>query len=70
MAMLIDGKKISMEIKEELKRKVLELKENGALITLVVIQVGSDVASSVYVANKKKSLKVLHKKSYSSWLKN
>jgi len=55
MAMLIDGKKISMEIKEELKRKVLELKESGALITLVVIQVGSDVASSVYVANKKKA---------------
>lgn len=55
MALLIDGKKTSMEIKDELKVKVSDLKENGIQITLVVIQVGSDSASSVYVANKKKA---------------
>ena len=55
MAQLIDGKKISSEIKEELKVKVAELKAQGKEITLAVIQVGNDPASSVYVGNKKKS---------------
>jgi methylenetetrahydrofolate dehydrogenase (NADP+)/methenyltetrahydrofolate cyclohydrolase len=55
MAFIIDGKKISAEIKEELKVKVTELKDNGVQITLAVIQVGNDPASSVYVGNKKKA---------------
>lgn len=55
MATLIDGKKISAEIKEELKAKVAELKEQGIEKTLAVIQVGNDPASSVYVGNKKKA---------------
>lgn len=52
---IIDGKKISAEIKDELKEKVAALKEQGVSICLAVIQVGSDKASSVYVANKKKA---------------
>lgn len=55
MAMLIDGKRISAQIKEELKEKVARLKEEGCEITLAVIQVGKDPASSVYVGNKKKA---------------
>lgn len=55
MATIIDGKKISAEIKEELKEKVEQLKEAGAEGTLAVIQVGDDPASSVYVRNKKKA---------------
>ncbi len=55
MAQIIDGKKISAEIKEELKVKVAELKEQGVNVTLAVIQVGKDPASSVYVGNKKKA---------------
>lgn len=55
MYQLIDGKKISAEIKEEVKQKVAEYKSNGAEITLAVIQVGNDPASSVYVGNKKKA---------------
>lgn len=55
MAKIIDGKKISAEIKEELKVKVKEYKEKGIDITLAVIQVGNDPASSVYVNNKKKA---------------
>lgn len=51
----IDGKKISQEIKDELKEKVSELKEQGTTVTLAVIQVGNDPASSVYVGNKKKA---------------
>ena len=55
MYQLIDGKKISVEIKEEVKAKVAQYKENGVEITLAVIQVGNDPASSVYVGNKKKA---------------
>lgn len=55
MAKLIDGKKISGEIKDELKEKVAQLKEQGIEVTLAVIQVGNDPASTVYVGNKKKA---------------
>ncbi len=55
MATLIDGKKISTQIKDELKEKVAKLKENGKEVTLAVIQVGNDPASTVYVGNKKKA---------------
>lgn len=53
--MLIDGKKISAEIKDELKEQVAALREQGTTICMAVIQVGDDKASSVYVANKKKA---------------
>lgn len=55
MTEIIDGKKISAEIKDELKVKVAEYKQKGIQITLAVIQVGSDPASTVYVSNKKKA---------------
>ncbi|MBO4398930.1 MAG: bifunctional methylenetetrahydrofolate dehydrogenase/methenyltetrahydrofolate cyclohydrolase FolD [Lachnospiraceae bacterium] len=55
MAFLIDGKKISAEIKDELKEKVAALKAEGKELTLAVIQVGDDKASTVYVGNKKKA---------------
>jgi methylenetetrahydrofolate dehydrogenase (NADP+)/methenyltetrahydrofolate cyclohydrolase len=55
MALIIDGKKISKEIKDELKEKVATLKAEGKNIALAVIQVGEDPASSVYVNNKKKA---------------
>ena len=53
MAKLIDGKRISQEIKDELKEQVTALKEQGKTGPLAVIQVGNDPASSVYVRNKK-----------------
>lgn len=55
MAVLIDGKKISAEIKEEIKAEVAALKEQGKEICLAVIQVGNNPASTVYVGNKKKA---------------
>lgn len=55
MAYRIDGKRISQEIKNELKEKVSVLKEQGKTGALAVIQVGNDPASSVYVNNKKKA---------------
>jgi methylenetetrahydrofolate dehydrogenase (NADP+)/methenyltetrahydrofolate cyclohydrolase len=55
MCQIIDGKKISQEIKDELKEQVAKLREKGKTVTLAVIQVGNDPASSVYVGNKKKA---------------
>ena len=55
MAKIIDGKLISAQIKDELKEKAAKLKEKGIEVTLAVIQVGNDPASTVYVGNKKKA---------------
>lgn len=55
MTQIIDGKKISQEIKDELREKVASLKAEGKEAALAVIQVGNDPASSVYVGNKKKA---------------
>ena len=50
---LIDGKKISDEIKEELEKKVKPLVEAGKRVPgLVTILVGEDPASKVYVNSK------------------
>ncbi len=55
MYQLIDGKKISAEIKEELKDYVASLDSSVRKPCLAVVQVGADPASSVYVSNKKKA---------------
>ena len=55
MIQIIDGKAISLQIKEELQKKVAALNAKGTKVALAVIQVGSDPASSVYVNNKKKA---------------
>lgn len=55
MAHIIDGKKISAKIKDELREEVSKLKEQGITGALAVIQVGDDPASSVYVRNKKRA---------------
>ena len=50
-----DGKLISQQIKDELREEVAQLKKQGIMPCLAVIQVGKDPASSVYVNNKKKA---------------
>ncbi len=56
MAMRIDGKAISAEIREELRSECAAFaKETGILPGLAVIIVGEDPASQVYVRNKKKA---------------
>lgn len=54
MAAIIDGKAISLQIKEEVKEKVAQMKKDGRKVTLAVVQVGNNPASCVYVNNKKK----------------
>lgn len=55
MAQLIDGKAISQAIKDEVKEQVEALKATGIEVTLAVIQVGNNPASTIYVNNKKKA---------------
>ncbi len=56
--MLIDGKQVSTDLKNELKTRVEELKARvGSVPGLTVIIVGEDPASQVYVRNKAKSCK-------------
>ena len=55
MAKIIDGKLISTQIKDEVKEATTKRKAEGKDVTLAVIQVGNDPASSVYVGNKKKA---------------
>ncbi len=61
---LIDGKKIAAELREELKKNVAELKSKyNAVPGLTVILVGEDPASKIYVRNKEKSAKEVGLKS-------
>ena len=55
MATIIDGKKISQDIKDELKEQVSSLAKQGKQVSLAVILVGEDPASCVYVRNKKRA---------------
>ena len=55
MAIIIDGKKLSQEIRSNLKIKCEELKEKGINPKLAVIMVGEDKASQLYVRNKSKA---------------
>lgn len=58
MGKLIDGKKISSDIREELKEKIAKLQEEkGVTPGLAVILVGDDPASQVYVRNKERACK-------------
>ena len=52
MAEILDGKMLAKKIKEELRKDVEELKQNGKFPKLAVIMVGNDSASKVYVRNK------------------
>ena len=55
MAKIIDGKKISAEINEELKTEVAAYAAQGKKCAIAVIPVGAHPAYSVYVRNKKKA---------------
>lgn len=69
MAVLIDGKAIAAQIKEELKEQVAAMKADGKNVCLAVVQVGEDPASSVYVRNKKRACEYIGIESRSYELK-
>ena len=55
MAVIIDGKEVSANIRAKIKDEVAVLNEKGIYPSLAVILVGNDPASSVYVRNKQKA---------------
>lgn len=55
MATIIDGKKVSQKIREELKEECEEIRKQGIIPKLAVIMVGDNPASKVYVKNKNKA---------------
>ncbi len=55
MAVIIDGKKVSANVRARVADEVAVLKEKGINTTLAVIIVGDDPASRTYVNNKKKA---------------
>ncbi|MBS3953988.1 MAG: bifunctional methylenetetrahydrofolate dehydrogenase/methenyltetrahydrofolate cyclohydrolase FolD [Methylomicrobium sp.] len=54
-AIIIDGKKIALEVRKSWKERVDQLKQRGILPGLAVIIVGNNPASQVYVRNKIKA---------------
>lgn len=61
---IIDGKKVSAQVKEEVRKQTLELKKaHGITPGLAVVIVGDDPASRVYVNNKKKACETVGFKS-------
>ena len=62
---LIDGKKVSAEVRAHLAKEVKELKEKtGRVPGLATVLVGDDPASAVYVRNKNKICRELGFKSF------
>lgn len=58
MALIIDGKKIAQDIRNEVKAAVVRLKEqNGITPGLAVILVGEDPASKIYIRQKENARK-------------
>lgn len=62
---IIDGKSISLAIKDECRERVALLNKKGITPCLAVILVGNDPASGVYVNNKKKACEYIGIKSLS-----
>lgn len=61
---LIDGKKVAAEIRNELKEKITQLKNEGKNVPgLVAIIVGDDPASHIYVSSKSKACEEIGMKS-------
>lgn len=55
MATIMDGKALSLKLKEQMKQRIAQLKQQGINPKLVVVLVGDNGASQVYVRNKHKS---------------
>lgn len=58
-AKILDGRRVAREIRADLKEKVLRLQQRGVVPKLVVIMVGNDTGSEVYIRNKKKAAETI-----------
>lgn len=57
MYKIIDGKKIAYDFSNNIKKEIVSLKDNNKEITLAIIQVGDNSASTVYKNSKIKKCK-------------
>ncbi len=57
MAEIIDGKAVSLSIKEEIRVKIEKLNSKKINLSLATILVGDDPSSQIYIRNKMKSCK-------------
>ena len=55
--MIIDGKKISEKLIEEIKTEIIKIKKKGKTLSLAVILIGEYAPSLIYVKNKEKKAK-------------
>jgi len=55
MAVIIDGKKIAQEIKEELKVRAQKLKDRKIIPTLAIVMIGQRPDSKIFTRNKQKA---------------
>ena len=55
MAIIIDGKELSKKLKEQMKDRVAQMRQQDIVPKLVVVLVGNNSASEVYVRNKHKA---------------
>ncbi|MDD5722618.1 MAG: bifunctional methylenetetrahydrofolate dehydrogenase/methenyltetrahydrofolate cyclohydrolase FolD [Syntrophales bacterium] len=56
MAVIIDGTKVSQDVRDEIRKEALRLKADAGVVPgLAVILVGDDPASHIYVARKEKA---------------
>ena len=55
MAHIIDGKRISQEIRDQIRAEVENMREKGLVPGLAVIIMGEDPASKIYVRNKERA---------------
>lgn len=60
MAKIIDGKAVSAQVKEDVKKEVAKLNVQGIKVSLTVVIVGNNAASRVYVNSKKKACEDLN----------
>ena len=58
-AKILDGRRVAREIRADLKEKVLRLQQRGVVPKLVVILVGNDTGSEVYIRNKKRAAEAI-----------
>jgi len=55
--MIIDGKKLSEKLIEEIKTEIIKIKKKGKTLSLAVILIGEYAPSLIYVKNKEKKAK-------------
>ncbi len=59
MAQILDGRLVAKKLKAHLRQRVEELRARGVIPTLVLVRVGEDAASGVYLRAKGKACKVV-----------